>query len=63
MLRLRKDVSLDRIEHKFSIHCSNPVVNSCFLISNPHMYNIRFKKVHAVYIPFNEMLKIRVMII
>ena len=37
-LSFSKDVLLSRMEHKYLFYCSNPVVNGCSLISNPHKY-------------------------
>ena len=39
-----KDVLLDRIEHAYLFYCFDLVVNSSFLISNPHKYHIEFKR-------------------
>ena len=48
MLRPNKDALIDMIEHEYLFHCSNPVINSCFLIFNPRKYHIRFKRDRAI---------------
>ena len=40
LVDLCKDVLIDRIEHEYLFYCSNLVVNSCFLIFNPHKYDL-----------------------
>lgn len=43
-----KKVLLDRIEHESFFYCSNHLVNSFALISNPHKYNLWFNRDCAV---------------
>ena len=43
-----KKVLLDRIEHECFFYCSNHLVNSFALISNPHKYNLWFNRDCAV---------------
>ena len=39
---------IDRIEHEYLFYCSNLVVNSYFLISNPRKYHLWFNRDHAI---------------
>ena len=53
-----KKVLLDRIEHECFFYCSNHLVNSFALISNPHKYNRWFNRDCAVVMwPFFDMVQ------